>query len=68
MLLGLALAWILIDWVNPQSFHWSMDMKPPGGAIALGLVAVWLAGMLSGALVIRTMMQQPMLRNVKEDW
>jgi hypothetical protein len=31
-------------------------------------VAVWLAGMLSGALVIRTMMQQPMLRNVKEDW
>jgi putative ABC transport system permease protein len=68
MLLGLALAWILIDWVNPQSFHWSMDMKPPGGALALGLVAVWLAGMLSGALVIRTMMQQPMLRNVKEDW
>lgn len=68
MLLGLALAWILIDWVNPQSFHWSMDMKPPGGAIALGLVAVWLAGMLSGALVIRTLMQQPMLRNVKEDW
>ncbi|MFM7255799.1 MAG: FtsX-like permease family protein [Betaproteobacteria bacterium] len=68
MLLGLALAWILIDWVNPQSFHWSMDMKPPGGAIALGLVAVWIAGMLSGALVIRTLMQQPMLRNVKEDW
>lgn len=68
LLLGLALAWILIDWVNPQSFHWSMDMQPPGGQIAAGLSLVWLAGMLSSAAIIRTMMRQPMLRQVKEDW
>jgi len=68
MLLGLALAWILIDWVNPQSFHWSMDMKPPGGQIALGLGLVWLAGLLSSAMLVGTMMRQAMLRQIKEDW
>lgn len=68
LLLGLALAWILIDWVNPQSFHWSMDMKPPGGQIALGLGLVWLAGLLSSAMLVGTMMRQAMLRQIKEDW
>jgi putative ABC transport system permease protein len=46
MLLGVAIGWVLIARINPQSFHWTMQMQMPWAL--LGLSA---AGLMLGALV-----------------
>ena len=69
---GLALGWIislvLIRVVNPQSFHWSMDMHLPWGTLA-GFTAVMLGfatltAIASGARA----MGADVVQAVKEDW
>ncbi len=49
---GLAIAWILVDVVNPQSFHWTMDFRVPfllvAGLIAALLVAAALTALVAG--------------------
>ena len=67
-LLGLALAWILIGVVNPQSFHWSMPMRVPLTALSAALIAVWLVGLISVFVLIKSILAQPMLQNLKQDW
>lgn len=50
--LGLAVSVVLVKVVNPQSFHWSMDLLVPwerllvlcGAVVAAGTVTAWLAG------------------------
>ena len=67
-LLGLAVATVLVHVVNPQSFHWTMDLAVPWprlGALALAVVAVgtltaWLAGRLAAG--------RDAVMAVKEDW
>ncbi|NCZ59282.1 MAG: FtsX-like permease family protein, partial [Betaproteobacteria bacterium] len=66
--LGLALAWILIDVVNPQSFHWSMPMRIPLAMMLAALISVWLLGLLSCLIVSRQVLKQPMLQSLKQDW
>ena len=67
-LLGLGVAVILVHVVNPQSFHWTMELRLPmlrllalGAAVVLaGVVTAWLAG--------RRAASADAVLAVKEDW
>ena len=66
--LGLAVAVVLVHVVNPQSFHWTMDLIVPwlrllalcAAVIAAGTVTAWLAG--------RAAAGKDAVLAVKEDW
>ncbi|RUP32627.1 MAG: ABC transporter permease [Curvibacter sp.] len=68
LLLGLAVAVLLVKVVNPQSFHWSMELHVPWmrllvlclATIAAGTLTAWLAG---GAAASRDAVSA-----VREDW
>ena len=65
---GLAVSMVLVHVVNPQSFHWTMDLLVPwlrlsalcASVIAAGTVTAWLAG--------RAAAGQDAVLAVKEDW
>jgi putative ABC transport system permease protein len=67
-MLGLALAWVLIEVVNPQSFHWSMPMRIPAGLMMLAIGGVWSIGVLSCLVLSKQLLKQPMLQSLKQDW
>ncbi len=66
--LGLAVSVVLVHVVNPQSFHWTMDLAVPwlrllalcAAVVAAGTVTAWLAG--------RAAAGQDAVLAVKEDW
>jgi putative ABC transport system permease protein len=66
--LGLAVSVVLVHVVNPQSFHWTMDLLVPwlrllalcASVVAAGTVTAWLAG--------RSAAGQEAVLAVKEDW
>jgi putative ABC transport system permease protein len=66
--LGLAVAVVLVKVVNPQSFHWSMDLTVPivrllalGGAVVLaGTVTAFVSGQAAAS--------RDAVLAVKEDW
>jgi len=66
--LGLAVSVVLVKVVNPQSFHWTMDLLVPwerllalcGAVVAAGTVTAWLAG--------RAAAGKDVVLAVKEDW
>ena len=65
---GLAVAWVLVDIVNPQSFLWTMDFRLPLGLIA-GLVSALLAAAALTALVAgRRAVSTDAVLAVREDW
>jgi len=59
---------VLVKVVNPQSFHWSMDLLVPwlrllglcGAVVVAGTVTAWLAG--------RAAAGRDVVLAVKEDW
>ena len=65
---GLAVSMVLVHVVNPQSFHWTMDLLVPwlrlsalcASVVAAGTVTAWLAG--------RAAAGQDAVLAVKEDW
>jgi putative ABC transport system permease protein len=66
--LGAAIAAVLVHRVNPQSFHWTMDMHWPWTlltASALGLIAL---GVLAAVLAARSAAGESPVRAVREDW
>ena len=66
--LGAAIAAVLVHRVNPQSFHWTMDMHWPWAlllASALGLIAL---GVLAAVLAARSAAGESPVRAVREDW
>lgn len=66
--LGLAVASVLVFVVNPQSFHWSMDLNVPWPRLlALGL-AVVAAGTLTAWVSGRSAAGRDAVMAVKEDW
>ena len=66
--LGLAVAVVLVHVVNPQSFHWSMELTLPGWRLlALG-ASVVLAGTLTAWLAGRAAAGRDAVLAVKEDW
>ncbi|RFO95423.1 ABC transporter permease [Rhodoferax lacus] len=66
--LGLAVAVVLVHVVNPQSFHWSMELSLPwlrllglaAAVVAAGTVTAWLAGQAAAG--------HDAVMAVKEDW
>ena len=68
MLAGFAIGLVLIEVVNRQSFHWSMDLHVPWAALAVfaaGLVAL---AAFAAVLAGRQAMRQDAVLAVREDW
>jgi len=68
LLLGLAVSVVLVKVVNPQSFHWTMEMVLPWGRLATLCAAVVVAGTLTAWLAARGAATRNMALAVKEDW
>jgi len=68
LLLGLAVSVVLVKVVNPQSFHWTMDLLLPLGRLTALCAAVIAAGTLTAWLSARSAAGRQMALAVKEDW
>ena len=66
--LGLAVSVVLVHVVNPQSFHWTMDLNTPWLRLALLCLAVVAAGTLTAWLAGRAAAGRDAVLAVKEDW
>ena len=66
--LGLAVSMVLVFVVNPQSFHWTMDLQIPWARLLLLCAAVVLAGTLTAWLAGRAAADKDAVLAVKEDW
>jgi putative ABC transport system permease protein len=66
--LGLAVSTVLVHVVNPQSFHWTMDLQVPWGRLLALCAAVMLAGTLTAWLAGRAAAGKDAVLAVKEDW
>ena len=59
---------VLVDVVNPQSFHWTMDRVVPWDRLAALCLAVLVAGTATAALSARSAAARQAVLSVKEDW
>jgi putative ABC transport system permease protein len=66
--LGLAVSTVLVYVVNPQSFHWTMDLMLPWLRLGLLCAAVVVAGTLTAWLAGRAAASKDAVLAVKEDW
>jgi putative ABC transport system permease protein len=66
--LGLAVSVVLVKVVNPQSFHWTMDLLVPWGRLAALCAAVVAAGTVTAWLAGRAAAGSDAVLAVKEDW
>ena len=68
VLLGLAVSTVLVHVVNPQSFHWTMDLLVPWGRLAALFAAVMAAGVVTAWAAGRKAAGRELALAVKEDW
>ena len=68
LLLGLAMAVVLVDVVNPQSFHWTMPLHLPLPRLAALTGAVLAAGVATALWSARRAAGRSAVLAVKEDW
>jgi putative ABC transport system permease protein len=66
--LGLAVSVVLVHVVNPQSFHWTMEMSLPWMRLAGLCLAVVAAGTATAWLAGRAAAGRDAVLAVKEDW
>ena len=66
--LGLAVSVVLVHVVNPQSFHWTMDLRTPWLRLAVLCLAVVAAGTVTAWLAGRAAAGRDAVLAVKEDW
>ncbi len=66
--LGLGVSTVLVHVVNPQSFHWTMDLMVPWLRLALLCAAVVAAGTLTAWIAGRAAAGRDAVLAVKEDW
>jgi putative ABC transport system permease protein len=66
--LGLAVSVVLVHVVNPQSFHWTMDLQVPWLRLLALCAAVVVAGTLTAWLAGRAAASADAVLAVKEDW
>jgi putative ABC transport system permease protein len=66
--LGVAVAVVLVYVVNPQSFHWSMELVLPGAQLAALAAAVLVCGVATAAFSARGAAGRAAVLSVKEDW
>ena len=67
-ILGLLISLILVFIVNPQSFHWSMQLHVPGVLLANVAGALLLAAALTALVSGRYALSGGPIKAVKEDW
>ncbi len=65
---GAAIALILVRVINPQSFHWTMDLHVPWGSLALFALLLVALAALAAVLAGRQAMSQAAVFAVREDW
>jgi len=63
---GLAIALVLIHRVNPQSFHWTMDLAWPGRLLAVSALGLLALGTLAAVLAALRAVGNP-VRTLAED-
>jgi len=68
LLAGGAIGLVLIEVVNRQSFHWSMDLHVPWLSLALFATALIALAALAAVLAGRQAMRQEAVLAVREDW
>ncbi|KQP22535.1 FtsX-like permease family protein [Pseudorhodoferax sp. Leaf267] len=68
LLLGLAVSVVLVHVVNPQSFHWTMDLMLPWARLLALCGAVVTAGTLTAWVAGRAAAGRDAVLAVKEDW
>ena len=66
--LGIAISIVLVHVVNPQSFHWTMELVLPWGRLTLLAAAVVAAGVATAAFSARAAASHSAVLSVKEDW
>jgi putative ABC transport system permease protein len=66
-LLGYAISLILVYIVNPQSFHWRIQMNVPWGLLLGSAVVLWLAATVSALLSGRQAISTDAIRAVHEE-
>jgi putative ABC transport system permease protein len=66
--LGLGVAVVLVHVVNPQSFHWTMDLLLPWARLLVLCAAVVVAGTVTAWLAGRAAAGRDAVLAVKEDW
>ena len=66
--LGLLVSLVLVNVVNPQSFHWTMDLVIPWARLLALCVAVVGAGTVTAWLAGRAAAGKDAVLAVKEDW
>jgi putative ABC transport system permease protein len=65
---GIAVAWILVDIVNPQSFHWTMDLLLPWSQISALIIALLAAAAATAVIAGRRAVAHDAVLAVREDW
>jgi putative ABC transport system permease protein len=68
LLLGLAVSVVLVKVVNPQSFHWTMDLLVPWGRLLVLCAAVVAAGTGTAWMAGHAAAGKDVVLAVKEDW
>jgi putative ABC transport system permease protein len=68
LLAGGAIGLVLIEVVNRQSFHWSMDLRVPWTSLALFALALVTLAALAAVLAGAQAMRQDAVLAVREDW
>jgi len=68
LVLGLAVSVVLVHVVNPQSFHWTMDLLLPWVRLIALCAAVLAAGTITAWLAGRAAAGHDAVMAVKEDW
>jgi putative ABC transport system permease protein len=66
--LGLLVALVLVHVVNPQSFHWTMELSLPALRLGALSIAVLLAGTATAWLAGQAAAAKDAVLAVKEDW
>ena len=66
--LGVLVSGVLVKVVNPQSFHWTMDLLLPWGRLAALCAATLAAGTLTAWIAGRAAARRDAALAVKEDW
>ena len=66
--LGLAVSVVLVHVVNPQSFHWTMELRVPAERLVALAAAVVAAGTVTAWLAGRAAAGRDAVMAVKEDW
>jgi putative ABC transport system permease protein len=67
-IIGAAIGIVLIHRVNPQSFHWTMDVHWPTGLLLASAAVLVVAAVLAALIAVRHATGPGPLRATREDW